>query len=458
MKKKITAIILALMLVLCFAACGAKSSSSGVTVTTTGNTGSEESISSQDAVITEKSESSKTTVSTASGGALDTSDLFSTRDLTQEPDLTDAVYYTLKDGENISITKAGVYVLSGSASEVTVTVDSGDDDKVQIVLNNANITNKDFPCIYVKNADKVFITTVNGTENSLSVTGTFTTDGSTNTDAVIFSKDDLVLNGLGTLKVTSSDNGISCKDDLKVTGGTLIISAKDCGLEANDSIRIADGNITVTAKNDAIHAEYDEDQSVGYIYICGGTLMLKAGDDAIHATTIAQFDGGEITISAAEGIEATWVQINGGNIDITSTDDGVNAARKSNAYTVLFEMNDGYLKVSMGQGDTDAIDSNGNIIVNGGTIDITGQSSFDYDGTAKYNGGTIIVNGQTTNTITNQFMGGGGMKGMQNWGGQSQTAPGSSGQAPDTTSGASSKGNSGNQWNGGNMQTRPGKH
>ena len=186
--------------------------------------------------------------------------------------------------------------------------------------------------------------------------------------------------------------------------------------------------------------------------------MLKAGDDGIHATTIAQFDGGEITVSAAEGIEATWVQINGGNISITSTDDGVNAAKKSKAYTVLFEMNDGYLKVNMGQGDTDAIDSNGNIIVNGGTIDITGQSSFDYDGTAKYNGGTIIVNGQTTNTITNQFMGGGGMKGMQNWGGQSQTAPGSAGQAPDTTSGASSQGNSGNQWNGGNMQTRPGKH
>ena len=151
MKKKITAIILALMLVLCFAACGAKSSSSGVTVTTTGNTGSEESISSQDAVITEKSESSKTTVSTVSGGALDTSGLFSTRDLTQEPDLTDAVYYTLKDGEDISITKAGVYILSGSASEVTVTVDSGDDDKVQIVLNNANITNKDYTTLILLN-------------------------------------------------------------------------------------------------------------------------------------------------------------------------------------------------------------------------------------------------------------------------------------------------------------------
>jgi len=67
----------------------------------------------------------------------------------------------------------------------------------------------------------------------------------------------------------------------------------------------------------------------------------------------------------------------------------------------------------MGQGDTDGIDSNGNIYVNGGTINITGNSPFDYDGEAKYTGGTIIVNGETTNTITNQMMGGGGQPGGQ---------------------------------------------
>ena len=61
----------------------------------------------------------------------------------------------------------------------------------------------------------------------------------------------------------------------------------------------------------------------------------------------------------------------------------------------------------MGQGDTDGIDSNGNLYINGGTINITANSPFDYDGEAKYNGGTIIVNGEETNTITNQMMGGG---------------------------------------------------
>ena len=416
MKKKTFAILLALALAASLAACGNAGEKETVTVSSTGTEtqGSQNAVSSQESAVV-------ASVNTGSGGALDTSDLFTKRDLTQTADLTEAVYFSLSSGEDISITSAGVYVISGSAEDVTITVDATDEDKVQIVLNGAEINNEDFPCIYVKNADKVFVTTVKGTVNSLTVSGTFTADGSTNTDAVIFSKDDLVLNGLGTLKVSSSDNGISCKDDLKVTGGTLVITAADCGLEANDSVSIADGNITVTAKSDAIHCENDDDYSVGSVYICGGTLKLTAGDDGIHATTVFQIDGGDVTVAAAEGIEATWVQINGGNIEVTATDDGVNAAKKSTAYTVLFEMNGGTLKISMGQGDTDAIDSNGNIAVNGGTINITGQSSFDYDGTAKYSGGTIIVNGQTVNSITNQMMG--GMGGIQNQGNR-MTGPG----------------------------------
>ena len=86
---------------------------------------------------------------------------------------------------------------------------------------------------------------------------------------------------------------------------------------------------------------------------------------------------------------------------------GVNAANKSKAYPTTFEMNEGYLKIIMAQGDTDGVDSNGDIIVNGGTIEVTGTSTFDYDGSAKFNGGTIMVNGSEVDTIPNQMMGGG---------------------------------------------------
>lgn len=339
---------------------------------------------------------------------------FTDRDLEQTANLSEAVYYSVSTGQDITITSAGVYVLSGEASNVTVYVEAGKDDKVQLVLDGVSVTNESFPVIYVKSADKVFITT--SADSTLSVTGTFVSDGNTNTDGVIFSKSDLTLNGTATLTVSSTDNGIVGKDDLKITGGTYVITASSKAIEANDSIRIADGVLYLTAGTDGLHAENDEDTSKGYIYIGGGSLTITAGDDAIHATTVVQTDGGTIAITAAEGIEATYIQFNAGTISIQASDDGVNAAYKSSAYTPTVEINGGEITVSMGAGDTDGIDSNGNIIVNGGTVSVTGNSTFDYDGTAQHNGGTIIINGQQASSIPNQMMGGRGGFGGGNGG------------------------------------------
>ena len=358
------------------------------------------------------------------------SDLFSDRDMKQEAALSDAVSYTISAGQDIHITEAGVYVLTGSASNVTVYVEAGKDDKVQIVLNGVNVTNTNFPVIYVKTADKVFVTT--SSDSSLSVTGTFTTDGTVKTDGVIFSKSDLTLNGTATLTITSTNNGIVSKDDLKITGGTYTIKASSKAIQAKDSIRIADGTLNLIAGTDGLHAENEDDDTLGYIYIGGGSLNIQAGDDGIHGTSVVQVDGGTMTIKAAEGIEGTYIQINGGTINIQASDDGVNAARKSNSYTVAIEINDGDITVAMGSGDTDGIDSNGNIIVNGGMIRVTGNSTFDYDGSAQYNGGTIIANGQQIAYIPNQMMGGGGRGGWGNmnngWGNTNQGGNGGWGQ------------------------------
>ncbi len=342
-------------------------------------------------------------------------DLFTSRDYEQTADLSGAVSCTVSDGQDIHITAAGVYVLTGSASNVTVYVEAGTEDKVQIVLDGVNVTNANFPVIYVKTADKVFVT-VSG-DSALSVTGSFAADGSTKTDGVIFSKTDLTLNGTASLTVSSTDNGIVCKDDLKITGGTLTVTTASKAIDANDSIRVAGGALYLTAGTDGLHAENSDDDTKGYVYIGGGSITISAGDDGIHGQTVVQIDGGTLSIKAAEGIEGTYIQFNGGTINIQSTDDGVNAAYKSSAYTPTVEINGGDITVAMGAGDTDGIDSNGNIIVNGGTVTVTGNSTFDYDGAAQYNGGTIIANGQQIAYIPNQMMGGGGMMGGRGgWG------------------------------------------
>ena len=353
----------------------------------------------------------------SSGSALlDAGELFTSRDLEQTADLSEAQTLTVSDGQQITISSEGVYVLRGSAKNATVIVDADSSAKVQLVLDGLSITNDDFPCIYVKSADKVFLTTLS--DSSLSVTGTFASDGDTNTDAVIFSKDDLTLNGTGTLTISSTENGVSCKDDLKVTGGSYVISAASKCLEAKDSIRVLDGVFSLTAGTDGLHAENEDDDTLGYVYIGGGSFSVSANDDGIHGTAFVQIDGGSFQIAAAEGIEGSFVQINDGTISIQSWDDGINAANKSGAYPVCVEINGGDITIAMSAGDTDGVDANGSIAVNGGSISITGSSGFDYDGTAQLNGGTVVVNGQTLTSIPNQMMGGGfgGMGGQMGGG------------------------------------------
>lgn len=348
------------------------------------------------------------------GGAIDTTDLFTSRDLEQEADLVGATYLSLESGKDVTISEEGVYVLVGDVQDVTVTVDAADTAKVQLVLDGTTITNSDFPAIYVKSADKVFVTTTEGTTSTLSVTGAFVADGETNTDAAIFSRDDLVLNGLGTLVVNSTDNAVTCKDDLKVTGGTYQISCASDALEANDSILIAAGDISISTDKDGLHAENDEDDTLGYVYICGGSLSVNAGDDAIHATTYVQIDGGTLNLSGGEAIEGTYIQINGGAISVNAWDDGINASYKSESIgTPTIDITGGDITITMGQGDTDALDSNGYLKVSGGTIDISAQFAFDFDMGSEFTGGTIYVNGEQVFEITESMMGGmGGPGGM----------------------------------------------
>ena len=330
------------------------------------------------------------------------SELFTERDLQQKVDTSKATKYIVSDGENLKISSEGIYVITGTAKNVTIYVEAGETDKIQIVLENLSITNETTPVIYVKTADKVFVTS-NGS-NTLKVTGAFTKDDSDNLNAVIFSKQDITFNGEGTLNIESSSNGITGKDDVKITGGTYNITSKAVGIRANDSIRVADGTLSINAGTDGLHSENSSDDSKGYVFIANGTIKIEAIDDCIHGSSVIQIDDGKIELNGAEGIEGTYVQINGGDISIKATGDGINAGSKSKSYPVTIEITGGNIKIVMADGDTDGIDSNGDIIVSGGNIDVTGNSTFDYDGTATYVGGTIYVNGTKVDTIPEPMM------------------------------------------------------
>ena len=353
--------------------------------------------------IVEISTDSETSQTEIPWAIFSSSDLFTDRDLDQTPDLDDAKYYTVSDWEDITITEEWIYVLQWTAEDVTVYVEAWKEDKIQIVLNWVSITNSDFPCIYVKQADKVFITTTNS-ENTLEITGEFVDDGETNTNWAIFSKDDITLNWVWTLTINSTKNWIVSKDDLKITWWTYDITAFKKAIDANNSIRILDWTFNLTAWTDWLHAENNDDDSLWYIYIWWWDFTINVWDDAIHAISIVQIDDGNIVISWAEWIEWTFVQINWWNIDITASDDWINAAHKSDSYEAAIMFNGWYTKITMWAWDTDWMDANGNLYIYGWTIDITARSPADYDWSVVYSWWTLIIDGEEYTYVPNQMM------------------------------------------------------
>ena len=207
------------------------------------------------------------------------------------------------DGNVITITSGGTYIISGTLSEGQLVVDA-DDEKVQLVLDNADITCATSAAIYVKSAGKTFITLAEGSENILMNTAEFEAIDDNNIDAVIFSKDDLALNGSGTLTINSENgHGIVSKDDLKITGGTYNITAASHALSGKDSVRIAEGTFNLVSGKDGIHSENTDDSSKGYVYIAGGEFTIDSTGDGIDASNIVQIDDGTFDITAGGRVE-----------------------------------------------------------------------------------------------------------------------------------------------------------
>ena len=217
-------------------------------------------------------------------------------------------------GADVTITAAGTYLVKGSAPDATLTIDAAKTDKIQLVFDGVSISCTDGPAVYIKCADKVFITLADGSENFLSDGDSYeiVDDGST-LDAALFSKEDLTINGSGSLTVNGNyKHGIVSKDDLVITGGIITITSVKAGIDGKDCVKIGGGTIRITAGSDGIRSSNDEDTSRGYIYISGGTIDITAGNDGIQAETVLNITGGEFTIESGGGSANASTSSDGG--------------------------------------------------------------------------------------------------------------------------------------------------
>lgn len=350
MKRKMASVLLAGTLLLTAVGCGSSAS------TTTGKDVTNSTKASISSKTTESTESTATNTATSTASELKASNVFTDADKDTSYDESNSKVIELNN-ESITINKEGTYILSGTISNGQVVVDATNTSKIKIVLNGVTINNNTSAAIYVKQADKVFITTAKGSVNTLSNKSEFINKTGEEIDAVIYSKDDISLNGEGTLNINAVyGNGIVSKDDLVISSGSYNITAKNHGLRGKDAVKIGGGTINVKAGKDAIHAENNDDTSKGYIYVSGGDIKLESESDAMDAMSLLQVDGGNITISSGddgmhsddklivkggkvdilksvEGIEGKQVDIKDGVVNIVSSDDGINATEKTTTTT-----------------------------------------------------------------------------------------------------------------------------
>ena len=233
------------------------------------------------------------------------------------------------DGGTIRITGAGTYDITGTLNDGMVIVDAGDEDDVELVLNNASITSGSSAAIYIANCGDATITLASGSENALSNGGSFVNIDDKNIGGVIYSTEDLALRGEGSLTIVSpAGHGVVSKDDLTVESGTYSITAASHGVSGKDELVLSGGTFTIQAAGDGVHADNDEDDTLGNLTISGGEYTITAGDDGLHASGNTVISAGTVTISESyEGVEGRMITISGGAINVTAGDDGLNAVR-----------------------------------------------------------------------------------------------------------------------------------
>lgn len=243
------------------------------------------------------------------------------------------------EGGTVTIAAVGEYRISGTLAEGQIVVDTGVDAvNVTLILDGVSVTNPEGPALWVKQAKNLYLQLAPGSENLLISGREADLAGfdESRSGAAVYAEDDLIVEGAGNLHVLGYlNNGITCKDDLKVRGGSLEVLSANNGIRAAESIEISDGAISVRSGNDGLKTSSDKKADKGYIDISGGTISVSSGGDALAALTELRISGGTIStgsrrdlVSAAsrKGLKAgTLVDISGGTLDIAADEDGIHS-------------------------------------------------------------------------------------------------------------------------------------
>lgn len=266
--------------------------------------------------------------------------------------------YKVSDNKLI-IKSGGSYYLSGNF-EGSIEVDTK--SEVYLILNNVNINSGDNPAINIINSEKVIINLEENSINSL-------TDNNTNIDenATIYSSDDLVIMGTGTLNIKANNHAIRCNDSLQIIDGTYNINANNDAIRGKDYLAIKSGSFNITTLSDGIKSTNEEDSTLGYVVIDGGTFNINVTNDAISAITNLTINEGNFDIitkgstDSSKGIKSDGnITINNGTFKLNTYDDSIHA---NNVY-----INNGTFEISSGD---DAIHGDSTLKIENGTINIT---------------------------------------------------------------------------------------
>ena len=306
----------------------------------------------------------------------------------------------------VTITKAGIYVLSGTLTDGQILIHNEDKGVVRLVLNGVDITNGDNPAIYSKKAGKTIISIEEGTVNKLTDGKEYSLEDSEDEpDATLFSKNDLTINGSGKLIVNGNySKGIKTKDDLKITGGDIEVNSVDNGIVGRDLVAVNSGNITINAGGDGIKSTNDADTTKGFIAIEGGKFNIEAEQDGIQAETYLLIEDGEFNITAGGGSENAPAKTNndmggpggfggqqGGNTQQTSESSSTDDTTSTKGLKASGEIGISGGTFNINSAD-DSVHTNNSIVINGGALSLSaGDDGVHADNTLVINDGKIDI-------------------------------------------------------------------